>query len=86
MSEREALCPECDTPLVVSVEKNKKTKELQIRFWCEGDYEDRYESVIHTSLTNEDLKMIEKGKPVAKQMTITVIKRKRVPKWEREYL
>jgi hypothetical protein len=29
MSEREAICPECGSRLAVSIEKNKRTKELR---------------------------------------------------------
>jgi hypothetical protein len=83
MSEREAVCPECCTPLVVSVEKNKKTGEIQIKFRCEGDYEDKFEFVINTHLKNEDLEMLEKGKAITKEIIIKVVDRVSVPEWQR---
>jgi len=86
MSEREALCPECGTPLVVSVEKNKKTGELQIRFWCEGDYEDRFEFVIDTHLKNEELDILVEGKPVLKEISVKLVDRESVPEWQRDDL
>lgn len=75
--EREAVCPECGSPLVVSIEKNKKTGELQIKFWCEGDYEDNFEFVIFTGLKNEDLDALtKKGKIVMREMGLKLLDRK----------
>jgi hypothetical protein len=75
--EREAICPECGSPLVVSVEKNRKSKEIQIRFFCDGDYDDKFEFVILTGLRQEDLSALEKkGKVEVRQMGVKLLERK----------
>ncbi len=75
--DREAVCPECGSPLVVSIEKNRKTGELQIKFWCEGDYEDNFEFVILTGLKNEELDALQKkGKIVLREMGLKLLDRK----------
>jgi hypothetical protein len=81
--EREVVCPNCGSPLVVSVEKNRKG-EFLIRFWCDGDYDDQFNFAILTHLTNDDLETLEEGKTVPKQMDIKLIERKEIPEWERE--
>jgi hypothetical protein len=55
LSEKEALCPECGSSLAVSIEKNKRTGELKVVFWCDGDYDDKFRFEILTGLKNEDL-------------------------------
>lgn len=82
--EREAVCPECGSPLVVSIEKNRKSGMLQIKFWCEGDYEDKFEFAIITDLKNEDLDTLldKKGKVITRQIGLKLIDRESKPSWE----
>ncbi len=84
LSEREARCPECGSPLVVSVEKNKRTGKLQIRFFCDGDYDDKFDFVILTELKNEDLDSLlrKKGKVVSQSVGLKLLDRKSDPEIE----
>lgn len=77
MSEREAKCPECGSTLSVSIEKNKRTGELKIVFWCEGDYDDKFRFEIMTGLKNSDLDeiLLKEGKIIRRQMNLKLIER-----------
>lgn len=84
MSEREAICPECGSRLAVSIEKNKRTGELKVVFWCDGDYDDRFRFEILTGLTNDDLGDILKsvGKKIFVEMKLKLIERESDPEAE----
>jgi hypothetical protein len=85
LSEREAMCPECGSPLAVSIEKNKRTGELKIVFWCDGDYDDKFRFEILTGLTNNGLDeiLLNKGEIIPKEMRLKVLERESDPAvWE----
>lgn len=68
-------CPECGHPLSVIVEKDEKTGEIGIEFWCESGGEDKFGLQILTGLTNDDLDEFEAGKVIQKEMTIKLLAR-----------
>ena len=79
-SEREARCPECGSRLAVSVERNKRSGELKIRFWCDGDYDDKFQFEIFTGLRNEDLGTLQKkGKVELRPMRLKLLERESIP-------
>lgn len=52
---RDALCPECGSPLSVEVIEDEDTDNIIIRFFCEGSANDVFVLEINTHLLNEDL-------------------------------
>ena len=70
------VCPLCEDPLSHTVEIDRETGEIIIKFFCEGAGEDRFEWEIRTKTTNEDLKKLTKkdiGKMKEKKMTTVLI-------------
>jgi hypothetical protein len=69
------LCPKCGGILSSKLVKGKNGT-VNIAFWCEGAGEDLFTFEIATGLADEDLQRFKKGKPIKKEVTITVWERK----------
>jgi hypothetical protein len=71
------ICPECGGLLSVHIDKDEKTGEIQIEFFCEGPGDDEFDFEILTGLTDNDLKKLkQKGKIIRKEMKIRLFSRK----------
>jgi hypothetical protein len=68
-------CPECGGVLSYKL-VNGKNGTVKIAFFYEGAGEDLFTFEIATGLGNEDLQRFKKGKPIKKEVTITVWERK----------
>lgn len=68
-------CPECGYPLSTCFSKDRKGK-FAIEFFCEGPGEDEFSFQIATSLADEDIAGLKKGKTITKEMAIKVLVRK----------
>ncbi|MCP8307690.1 MAG: hypothetical protein H3Z54_03240 [archaeon] len=78
--EREAHCPECGDILSVSVEKDRKTREIKIRFFCEGAGDDVFEFEILTGLKDKDLDNLKTPRErIMKEMYIRLLRREPEP-------
>ena len=68
-------CPLCGYELCHHIVKGKKGT-FNIRFFCD-DCEDNFVFDIATGLTDSDFEEFEKGKPVKREMTLTLLELKR---------
>ena len=84
--ERAAICPECGEPLSVSIERDEKTGEIKIVFFCEGSGDDRFSFEILTGLTNEYIldELVKEGEIIERKMKIRVLEREPEP-YEEEF-
>ena len=79
---REAICPECGESLSVSVEKIRKTGEIRVVLFCEGDGDDAFELEILTGLKNKDIgTSLKVGKMAKKEMKIKLVQREPAPSY-----
>jgi predicted RNA-binding Zn-ribbon protein involved in translation (DUF1610 family) len=69
-------CPECGSALAYKLVKGQN-RTVNIAFWCEGAGDDLFTFEIATGLTNGDLQRLKKGKPIKKDVTVTVWERKK---------
>jgi len=78
--EKRPTCPECGAPLSLAAQKDKKTGQIMVSFWCEGPGDDAFIFDILTGLKDEDLeKLKEKGKLIRKEMRIRLLQREAEP-------
>jgi hypothetical protein len=68
-------CPECGDPLSVDFQKDKEGK-VSIEFFCEGAGDDAFSFQISTGLKNKDVKELQLGKPLVKEMIVELLERK----------
>ena len=53
--------------------KKDRDGTVKIEFFCDGGGEDKFSFQIATGLKNKDLKQLELGKPLVKEMTIKLL-------------
>jgi hypothetical protein len=71
----EFKCPECGAYLCTDFQKEKGGK-IAIEFFCDGAGDDVFSFRISTGLTNKDIKNLEMGKAVAREMIVKLLVRK----------
>jgi hypothetical protein len=74
-------CPECGDSLSVDFQKDKQGK-ITIEFYCEGAGDDKFSFQISTGLKNKDVKQLQLGKPVVKEMIIELLESQSAPSEE----
>jgi uncharacterized protein (UPF0212 family) len=68
-------CPECGEYLSFDFLKDKEGK-VKIEFYCEGAGDDMFSFKMSTGLTNKDIKELEIGKALSKEMAVELLERK----------